>query len=65
LSYRFSGANEATICSKRGSPRSGLLGDPVCINALLLRRIDKVEPKNHLFLVSQKDVETVSVIPSL
>ena len=32
----------------------GLLRDPVCINALLLRCIDKVEPKNHLFLVCAK-----------
>jgi len=28
----------------------GLFSDAVCVNALLFRRVHKVEPKNHLFL---------------
>jgi hypothetical protein len=43
----------------------GLLSDAVCVNALLLRRVHKVEPKNDLFAVWQNDVKAVSVIPAL
>jgi hypothetical protein len=42
-----------------------LLRDAVCVNSLLFRRVHQVEPKNHLFLVWQNDVEAVSVIPAL
>jgi hypothetical protein len=43
----------------------GLLSDAVCVNALLLRRVHKVQPKNHLFFIWQNDVEAVAVIPAL
>src|SRR5207247_1226028 len=41
-------------CVSTDSKVGGLLRDPVRINALLLRCIDKVDSKNHLFLVWQK-----------
>jgi hypothetical protein len=55
LNYRVS--TDSKIC--------GLLSDAVCVNALLLRRVYKVEPKNHLLLVWQHDVERIPVVPPL
>jgi hypothetical protein len=43
----------------------GLLGEAVCVNSLFFRRVYKVEPKNHLFLVWQDDVERIAVVPPL
>jgi hypothetical protein len=48
-----------------GNSMNSLLGDAVCVNALLFRRVHKVEPKNHLFPIWQNDVEAVSVISAL
>jgi hypothetical protein len=52
-------------CVRADSKIRSLLSDAVCVNPLLLRRVHKVEPKNHLFPVWQNDVEAVSVIPAL
>jgi hypothetical protein len=43
----------------------GLLGDAVCVGALLLGRVYEVESENYFFRVWQNDVEAVSIVPSL
>jgi hypothetical protein len=52
-------------CVSADAKICGLLNDTICINALLLRRIDKIKSDNQLFLIWQDDVEGIPVVPTL